>query len=110
MKNNCWICGKEYDACISCDKLNGWKRYTCSPEHYQIHVIISEYKQGIITAKEATEQFATYGITADSELHFLDKINKRIKAIIAEGTPKRIPKSKNKSEEITDKSEEDTDE
>ena len=100
MKNNCWICGKEYDACTTCNKINGWKKYTCTPEHYQIHQIISEHRSGIITDKEATELFANIGITTDSELNLLEGVARDIKAIIARGTPKRISKPKAKSEEV----------
>ena len=100
MKNNCWICGKEYDACLSCKQINGWRRIVCSPEHYQIHQIISEYREGIITDKEAAELFSNIGITIDSELDLLPEITEHIKSIIAKGTPKKVLKSKAKSEEV----------
>ena len=100
MKNNCWICGKEYEACVTCNKINGWKKYTCTPEHYQIHQIITENRAGILTDKEATELFANIGITADSELDILESVTRDVKAIIAKGTPKRVSKPKAKSEEI----------
>lgn len=102
MKNKCWICGKEYDACLNCKDMNGWRRTACSPEHYQINQIIRETKEGIISDKEATELFANIGITADSELELLPEITRRIKIIIANGTPKRITKPKNKSNEEVD--------
>lgn len=97
MKNNCWICGKEYDACLNCNKTNGWKRFACSEEHYQIHQILSEYREGIINPKEATEMFEHLDIKADTELNLLEAITTDIKAIIAKGTPKSVPKPKSKS-------------
>lgn len=100
MKNNCWICGKEYDACTTCNNINGWRKYACTPEHYQIHQIIIENREGIISDKEATECLASYGITANSELNLLEGVTRDIKAIIARGTPKRTSKPKAKSEEV----------
>ena len=99
MKNNCWICGKEYDACLSCKQINGWRRIVCSPEHYQIHQIISEYREGIITDKEAAELFSNIGITINSELDLLGAVMRDIKDIIKKGTSKKMPKLKNKSDE-----------
>ena len=82
MKNSCWICGKEYDACLNCNKINGWKRFTCSEEHYQIHQILSEYREGIINPKEATEMLSAVGVE-----HMIDGLVDD-DAIIVEQTPK----------------------
>ena len=98
-KTTCQICGKEYDYCPNCDKVKNWRRYACTPEHYQIVMILTEYREGVIDAKEATECFANIGITANSELDLLDAVTRDIKAIIEKGTPKRVPKPKAKSEE-----------
>jgi hypothetical protein len=101
LKNNCQICGKEYECCPDCHKRGNWRSIVCSPEHYQIVQILRDYREGVLTAQEATEHFALIGITADSELRLLDAVSRDIKKIIATGTPKRVLQ-KSKSED-TDK-------
>ena len=104
MKNNCQICGKEYDCCPDCLKRGNWRSIVCSPDHYQIVQILREYREGILSAKECVERFEFIGINSDSELNYIDAVNNKIKRIIAEGTPKRTSKNKNnKSDETADK-------
>ena len=108
MKNNCQICGKEYDCCPDCLRRGTWKAITCCPEHYQIHHILREYREDILTAKEATERLADCGITDGMELNLLESVERDVKIIISKGSPKRVSKIKNKSEDKVDKPEEQT--
>lgn len=102
MKRNCWICGKEYEYCPSCEARGTWKSKACSPEHYQLIQISRDYNEKVIDEKEAAQLYANIGITADSDMNFLPAVAAQIKDIIAKGTPKKVskPKSKIKSENI----------
>jgi hypothetical protein len=104
LKTNCWICGKEYNYCPNCEEYGSWRATACTSEHYQIHEVITEFREKVIDEKEATQLLSNIGITADSDLNnLLPSITASIKDIIAKGTPKKVSKQKSKIE----KSEED---
>src|SRR5574344_892401 len=64
-KKLCTICGKEYAYCPTCERLGGWKYYTDTPECFQIFMILSEIREGVITKEEAKTNFGHIGITSD---------------------------------------------
>lgn len=91
----CWICGTEYKYCEKCDPLHSWKTMACTRNHYQIVMILDEYRNGVISAKEATEKFKNVGITFNSNFsEYLPEIAKLIKKIISDGTVVTVNKSK----------------
>ena len=91
MKTNCWICGKEYNYCPNCEEYGSWRATACTSEHYQIHEVITEFREKVIDEKEATQLLSNIGITADSDLNnLLPSITAWIKDIIAKGTPEQI--------------------
>lgn len=84
---HCWICGTEYKYCEKCDPLHSWKSVACTPNHYQVVMIIDEHRDGVITSKEATEKFKNIGITLDSDFsEYLPEVAIHIKTIISKGT------------------------
>ena len=78
----CWICGKSYEYCSKCDRLNTWKLVGCTREHFQIANILDEFRGNVITAKEAKEKFKNIGVTADNLDSLLPEVTNVIKAII----------------------------
>lgn len=92
---HCWICGSEYKYCEKCDPLHSWKTMACTRSHYQIVMIIDEYRNGVINVKEATEKFKNIGITLDSNFsEYLPEVAELIKKIISEGTIITVNKPK----------------
>ena len=56
---NCSICNKGYYLCISCKdslQLNPYKRWACSPVHYQVHQVIRGFLNNVYTKDEAKEK------------------------------------------------------
>ena len=96
----CWICGTEYKYCEKCDPLHSWKTMACSRSHYQVVMIIDEWRNGVTTSVESTEKFKNIGITLDSDFsEYLPEVAELIKKIISEGTViKPVPITKNKFE------------
>ena len=96
----CWICGTEYKYCEKCDPLHSWKTMACSRSHYQVVMIIDEWRNGVTTSVESTEKFKNIGITLDSDFsEYLPEVAELIKKIISEGTViKPVPIVKNKFE------------
>ena len=97
-QRHCWICGTEYKYCEKCDPLHSWKTMA-SRLHYQIVMIIDEWRNRVISAKEATEKFKNVGITLDSDFsEYLPEVAELIKKIISEGTVTApLVKSKDKN-------------
>ena len=86
-QRHCWICGTEYKYCEKCDPLHSWKTMACSRSHYQIVMIIDEWRNGIVSAKEATEKFKNVGVTLDGDFsEYLPEVAELIKKIFSEGT------------------------
>lgn len=96
----CWICGTEYKYCEKCDPLHSWKTMACSRSHYQVVMIIDEWRNGITTSVESVEKFKNIGITLGSDFsEYLPEVVELIKKIILEGTViKSVPIVKNKFE------------
>jgi len=40
-------CKKEYFCCIACEKINSWKRVTCSPECFQDYMRSLEEQENL---------------------------------------------------------------
>lgn len=80
----CAICGEGYHLCLSCKdimKLNPWKQYTDTPEHYKIFQIIRGLSTGVYSKEEAKSKLQKLDLSdLDS---FKDNIKKIIKEIIA---------------------------
>lgn len=66
----CYVCGKEYEVCHSCDgtRINPWRKTVCCPQHYQVRMVYFEYRDGSITADQAREMLEHIGITDASGL------------------------------------------
>lgn len=88
MKATCIICGKEYDACLSCkDKisLRPWKTVTDTIDCYKLFLILAQFNKGSLTKDVAKKQLSNIKYNLD-ELKEHDK--KVILEIISETTKK----------------------
>lgn len=75
----CSICGKPYYKCLSCRdaaKLQPWKMYTDSAEHYKVLQAIRGYNTGVYTKDEL--KFKLKNI----DLSDLESYKEHIKALI----------------------------
>lgn len=60
----CVVCGTEYEGCQYCDRLNSWKKFTDTIEHYKIFWILKDFGEKKINkaaAKEKLENLNTTG-------------------------------------------------
>lgn len=92
----CWVCGKEHEYCPTCDKVHGWKYVADTHEHYQVYMIIEEYRNGVYTKEEAAKVLnETCGIKAESDLSWmLPNVEKGVREII--GKSKKYKSNKKK--------------
>ena len=75
----CPICGKEYLHCDKCKKYGGYRALACSPEHFQFHIFIEEYRNGVITSEEFLDGIKRLNLLSDSNI--LDSIRNLVKEI-----------------------------
>lgn len=84
----CAICGREYYMCLSCEehrKLNPWKRYTDTSEHYKIFQILHGFNIGVYNKEEAKCKLLMVDLS-DKE-SFKDNIRRKIDFILEETIP-----------------------
>lgn len=82
-KYHCWICDKEYDYCPHCKRYETLKSKTCSGEHYQIHIILQEFREGVLTKAQAKKKFNNIGIDKESDFsNMIPAVAKDIKKIL----------------------------
>ena len=84
----CKICGEMYYYCPNCANTSARRLHACSPEHYQIHHLLSDYRAKVYTQEQAIEKFEKLGITADSNLDvYLPEVAEFIKKILTVEQP-----------------------
>ena len=92
----CSICGNEYYMCLSChDKINSWKIYTDTAEHYKVFQVVRGFSNNVYTKDEAREKLKNINLV-DLE-SFRPHIKEIVKNILKED--KQIVKVENKAEE-----------
>lgn len=84
MLKECTICGKEYESCPKCENTRGWKFYTDTPEHYQVHAILCDFRNGVYDIESAKKAFSdTLGISAESDLSWmLSAVERDVRKIV----------------------------
>lgn len=90
MKATCIICGKEYDACLSCkDKisLRPWKTVTDTIDCYKLFLILAQFNKGSLTKDVAKKQLSNIKYN-------LDELKEHDKKVVLEIMSETIKKSK----------------
>lgn len=81
----CSICGKEYYVCLSCHdsmKVNPWRMFTDTSEHYKVHQVIKGYSTGVYTKDETRVKLKN--INLEDLESYRPNIKKIIKDILKE--------------------------
>ena len=86
-KNNatCSICGNPYHRCLSCRdtmKLQPWKMFTDSAEHYKVFQAVRGYNTGVYTEDEFKSKLKNIDLS-DLE-NYKEHIKKLIKTALKE--------------------------
>ena len=55
MRKTCEVCGREYEVCVSCEKLHSWRAVADTLEHYYILTVLMDY----MTKGDAAEALAS---------------------------------------------------
>lgn len=84
----CSICGKEYYACLSCHdsiKVNPWKAFTDTSEHYKVFQIVRGLSTKVYTKEEA--RIKLKNVNLEDLESYMPNIKKIIKDILREEKP-----------------------
>lgn len=89
-KNNatCSICGKSYHKCLSCRdsmKLQPWKIFTDTAEHYKVFQIVRGYNIGVYTKDEFKSKLKNMDLS-DLE-DYVEDVKVMIKDALKEDKP-----------------------
>lgn len=84
----CSICGKEYYTCLSCHdsiKINPWKMFTDTSEHYKVFQVVRGYNTNVYTKEEA--KIKLENINLEDVDNFRPHIRQIVKDILKEEKP-----------------------
>lgn len=80
----CRICGKQYKVCSHCETTRNrtpWRIITDTATHYQVWVIIQQYKKSIINRETARQMLSQVSITEEEIQGFIPAVQDMIKEI-----------------------------
>lgn len=92
-KNECLLCGSEYEVCKMCArvaKMTPWRLDYDTPRHFQIHAIIKEIREGILTNEEAKEKLTELGVTPEEVAGFVPSAQDTLRPIIGTKKPANV--------------------
>ncbi|WP_434311465.1 hypothetical protein [Hominifimenecus sp. rT4P-3] len=61
LNHRCLICGRRYYACDDCLKKRSftpWRSITDTKEHYQLYLLLCDYRDGRLSRAEAREKLS----------------------------------------------------
>ena len=83
-KNQCCVCGKEYEVCTSCQNiknLNPWRTICDTEEHYQVYVVVKDYNTKKITANDAKTMLENVNFDVNTISEYKDNVQKSLREI-----------------------------
>lgn len=96
----CIVCGAGYHACDSCKETNGYRTVADTPEHYQLYLLVCDYRDGKINKEQMQiELKRVAGITKENYLTYKpikDSVLNQFKNIFSEDIIEPISDSANK--------------
>lgn len=103
----CQVCGTPYYICKNCEKLNSWKTSACSTQHFQIRQIYLQYRDKLITLKQATTMLShlgeiDYSNFTDGYKAFFEMVYMPVPDPSDEVKEQAIPKKKKSTKPKTD--------
>ena len=100
-KNQCCVCGKEYEVCTSCQNIqniNPWRAICDTKEHYQVYVVIKDYNLKNITSAEAKKMLENINFDVKSISEYKANVQKSLKEIFYTRSIKKIDKNTTENE------------
>ena len=102
--SNCFLCGKEYEVCKMCQNVSQytpWRRECDTPRHWQIYMIVKDFRKGILKASETKEQLDHLKVTFDEVKSFVPSVQKTLLPLYEE--KKVVAKENTKSNKAAKK-------
>lgn len=83
LKATCAICGRDYDACLSCrdqNKIKPWRTITDSVNCYKVFLALTQLNNGYISKDEAKCQLEELSL---NKSHLRDDIQNKVNEIMS---------------------------
>lgn len=83
----CRVCGKEYDVCPTCASVRTytpWRTICDTSQHYQIWVIVDQYKKGVIGKTAARKMLQRVRIKVGDAKGYIPAVRDMIQEILRE--------------------------
>ncbi|MCJ7836030.1 hypothetical protein MUB23_11620 [Cuneatibacter sp. NSJ-177] len=68
LNHRCLICGRRYHTCDDCLKKHSftpWRSITDTKEHYQLFLLLCDYRDGYLSRKAAREKLSRIDFSLD---------------------------------------------
>lgn len=80
-KSKCYLCGTEYEVCKLCRNVaeyTPWRRMCDSSRHFQIYMIVKDFRKGLLKEAEAKEQLANLQVNIDEVKTFVPSVQETL--------------------------------
>lgn len=88
----CRVCGKAYDVCPHCATVRyytPWRTICDTAQHYQIWVIVDQYKKGILDRAAAKRMLQKHRVRASDWKGYLPPVRDTVQEILKEPAAKK---------------------
>lgn len=85
LNGRCLLCGTRYEVCRFCQRTKlytPWKIDYDSPRHFQIHSIVKDIRENILTTDEAKERLEHLSVTPEEVLTFVSSVQETLKPVL----------------------------
>ena len=106
--SECLLCGTKYEVCKFCTQVKRytpWRQMCDSSRHFQINMIVLDYRKGILKAAEAKEQLEQLKVTVDEIKTFVPSVQETLLPIFeTQKSNRKAQKKTDTQENIADES------
>lgn len=102
--SNCFLCGAEYEVCKMCQNVmqyTPWRRECDTARHWQIYMIVKDFRAGVLKADEAKKQLDHLKVTIAEVKTFVSSVQATLlplfeekKVVVKENTKSNKPAKK----------------
>lgn len=75
--SNCFLCGAEYEVCKMCTQVTQytpWRKECDTARHWQIYMVVKDFRKGILKADEAKSQLNHLKVTISEIKTFVPSV------------------------------------
>lgn len=101
--SNCFLCGAEYEVCKMCQNVmqyTPWRRECDTARHWQIYMIVKDFRSGVLKADDAKKQLDHLKVTISEVKTFVPSVQSTLLPLFEE---KKVIRENTKSNKAAKK-------